>query len=333
MPVIASNNLTLLDLTKRLDPNGSAAAIAELLSQDNEILEDMPWLEGNLPTGHRITTRTGLPAVAWRKLNAGVPQSKSTTVQLDEACGMLEGFGQVDQDLAMLNGNTAAFRLQENAGYIEAINQSMADTLFYGDTSTNPERFLGLASRYSTVSTATAAIADNVIDAGGTGSDNTSIWLVGWGAGKVHGIYPKGTEAGLKHEDLGLDTVRDASGNAFRAYQDRYQWKCGLALPDWRYAVRIANIDVSELTKNASAGADLIDLMTRALERIRSLNGVTPAFYANRTIRSFLRRQTVSKVASSTLMYDMVAGKPALRFAEVPVRRVDALRSNEARVV
>lgn len=32
-------------------------------------------------------------------------------------------------------------------------------------------------------------------------------------------------------------------------------------------------------------------------------------------------------------MYDMVAGKPALRFAEVPVRRVDALRSNEARVV
>ena len=333
MPVIGGQNLTLLDITKRLDPDGSAAAIAELLSQDNEILDDMPWVEGNLPTGHRVTVRTGLPDVAWRKLNQGVPASKSTTAQIDEACGMLEGFGQVDKDLAELNGNTAEFRLQENMGYIEAINQAMATTLFYGDTSTNPERFLGMAPRFGTVNINTAQNAQNVIDAGGTGTDNTSIWLVGWGANTVHGIYPKATQAGLIHEDLGLDTVTDASGNRYRAYQDRYQWKCGVALRDWRYVVRIANVDISDLTKNASAGADLIDLMTRALERIQSLSGVSPAFYCNRTIRSFLRRQTVNKVAASTLAYDTVAGKPALRFAEVPVRRVDALLSNEARVV
>lgn len=333
MPVIGGQNLTLLDVTKRLDPDGSAAAIAELLSQENEVLMDMPWLEGNLPTGHRVTVRTGLPDVAWRKLNQGVPASKSTTAQIDEACGMLEGFGQVDKDLVELNGNTAEFRLQENMAYIESINQAMAQTLFYGDTSVNPERFLGMAPRFGTVNIANAQNAQNVIDAGGTGTDNTSIWLVGWGANSVHGIYPKATQAGLIHEDLGLDTVSDAAGNRYRAYQDRYQWKCGLALRDWRYVVRIANVDISDLTKNASAGADLIDLMTRSLERIQSLSGVTPVFYCNRTIRSFLRRQTVNKVASSTLAYDTVAGKPALRFAEVPVRRVDALLSNEARVV
>lgn len=333
MPVIGGQNLTLLDVTKRLDPDGSAAAIAELLSQENEILQDMPWLEGNLPTGHRVTVRTGLPDVAWRKLNQGVPASKSTTAQIDEACGMLEGFGQVDKDLVELNGNTAEFRLQENMAYIESINQAMAQTLFYGYTSVNPERFLGMAPRFGTVNIATAQNAQNVIDAGGTGTDNTSIWLVGWGANSVHGIYPKATQAGLIHEDLGLDTVSDAAGNRYRAYQDRYQWKCGLALRDWRYVVRIANVDISDLTRNASAGADLIDLMTRSLERIQSLSGVTPVFYCNRTIRSFLRRQTVNKVAASTLAYDTVAGKPALRFAEVPVRRVDALLSNEARVV
>ena len=333
MPVIGNTNLTLVDQAKRTDPDGRIAAIAEILSQSNEILEDCPWVEGNLATGHRTTVRTGLPAVAWRKLNAGVQPSKSTTVQVDEAAGMLEAFGVVDKDLAELNGNTSEFRLSENMAFLEAMNQEQASTMFYGDTAVNPERFLGLSSRYGTVNVNNAQNADNVIDAGGTGTDNTSVWLLGWGANTVHGIYPKGTQAGLVHEDLGLDTVTDAAGGRYRAYLDRYQWKCGLALRDWRYAVRICNVDVSDLTRNAATGADLIDLMTRALERIQSLNGVTPVFYANRTVRSFLRRQTVNRVASSTLQYDMVAGKPALRLAEVPIKRVDALLLNEARVV
>lgn len=327
MATLSMNQATLLDLAKRIDPDGKAAVIAEMLSQDNEILDDMQWIEGNLPTGHRTTVRTGLPTVAWRKLNKGVPDSKSTTAQIDEACGMLEAYGQVDKDLAELNGNTAAFRLSENRAFIEAMKQEMASTLFYGDTGIAPEKFLGLAPRFSSLSG--AENSQNIINAGGTGSDNTSIWLVGWSENTVHGIVPKGSQAGLIHEDLGLDIVRDADGNKYRAYIDHYQWKCGIALRDWRYVVRIANIDVSDLTKNASAGADLIDLMTRALERIQSLDGVKPVFYCNRTIRSFLRRQTVNKVASSTLAYDTVAGKPALRFAEVPVRRVDAILDNE----
>jgi len=329
MATLATNNPTLLDVAKRMDPDGNISAIAELLSEENEILYDMPWIEGNLPTGHRVTVRTGLPEVAWRKLNKGVPQSKSTTAQMDEACGMLEAFGQVDKDLAELNGNTAAFRLSENMAFIEAMNNNMASTLFYGDTAVNPERFLGLAPRFADGNGPANAI--NVIDGGGS-SNCTSIWLVGWGANTVHGIYPKGTRAGLIHEDLGLDTVSDSEGNKYRAYQDHYQWKCGMAVRDWRYIVRIANIDVTALTKGATAGADLIDLLTRALERIQSLNGVRPAFYCNRTIRSFLRRQTVNKTVNSTLEYDTVAGKPALRFAEVPVRRVDALLSTESAV-
>ena len=333
MPVIGNTNLTLVDQAKRTDPDGRIAAIAEILSQSNEILEDCPWVEGNLATGHRTTVRTGLPAVAWRKLNAGVQPSKSTTVQVDEAAGMLEAFGVVDKDLAELNGNTGEFRLSENVAFLEAMNQEQAQTMFYGDTAVNPERFLGLSARYGTVNTANAQNADNVIDAGGTGTDNTSVWLIGWSPNTIHGIYPKGTQAGLVHEDLGLDTVTDAAGGRYRAYLDRYQWKCGLALRDWRFAVRICNIGVSALTRNAASGADLIDLMTRALERIQSLSGVTPVFYANRTVRSFLRRQTVNRVASSTLQYDMVAGKPALRLAEVPIKRVDAILSTEARVV
>lgn len=329
MSTLGGTNPTLLDITKRLDPDGSVSAIAELLTEDNEILTDMPWMEGNLATGHRTTVRTGLPTAAWRKLNQGIAPSKSTTAQIDEACGMLEAYGQIDKDLAELNGNTAAFRLSENRAFIESINQTFSDALMYGDTTTAPEQFLGMTPRFADGNGPANAI--NVINASGSAA-RTSIWLVGWGANTVHGIYPKGSKAGLTHEDLGLDTVRDSSGNMYRAYVDHYQWKCGIALRDWRYVVRIANVDTSALEASPSSGANLIDLMTRALERIHSLNGVTPVFYCNRTIRSFLRRQTVSKVAGSTLQYDMVAGKPALRFAEVPVRRVDSITNAETAV-
>lgn len=331
MATLAANKQTLLDVAKSLDPDGSTAAVAELLSQENEILIDMPWVAGNLPTGHRVTVRTGLPDVTWRKLNQGVAASKSRLAQIDEACAMLEARCEIDKDLAELNGNTPSYRLMESKSFIESMNINFASNLFYGDTTLTPERFIGFAPRFGDITG--PENADNIIDAGGTGSDNASIWLIGWSNSTVHGIYPKGTNAGLIHEDLGLGDAFDSNNNRYRAYMDRYQWKCGIAVKDWRYVVRICNIDVSDLTKNAATGADLIDLMTQSLEKIHSLSGVTPVFYVNRRLRSFLRRQTVNKVANSTLSYDTVSGKPALMFGEVPVRRVDALNIAEARVV
>jgi hypothetical protein len=334
MATIGNTVPTLLDVAKRMNPDGGGIMpIAELLTQENEMLLDMPFYEGNLPTGSRITTRTGLPTVIYRKLNSGVPPSKSTTAQVDEACGIMEGRGQVDVDLAELNGNTAAFRLSESSSFMESMNQTMQVGAIYGNQEIVPESFTGLAPRFNTVNTANAQTANNVIDAGGTGSTNTSIWLIGWGEKTVHGIYPKGSKAGLVHKDLGEGDAFDVNGNRFRALMDQYQWKAGIAVKDWRYIVRIANIDVSALTKNAATGGDIIDLMTQALELIQSLTGVTPVFYVSRRVRSFLRRQTVNKVAAGTLSYDNVAGKPALMFGEVPVRRVDAILNTEARVV
>src|SRR5678815_3439319 len=149
--VIGATVPTLVDVTKRMDPDGRIAAIGELLSQTNEILTDMPWMEGNLPTGNRTTVRTGLPTVAWRLLNKGVASSKSTTDQIDEACGKLEAWAQVDVALAKLNGDVAAFRLSEARAFIEAMNQEFASVLFYGNAGINPEKFTGLSVRYSSL--------------------------------------------------------------------------------------------------------------------------------------------------------------------------------------
>jgi hypothetical protein len=338
MATIGFNALTLTDWAKRVDPSGDGISpVVELLNQSNEILMDMPWVEGNLPTGHRTTVRTGLPSVAWRKLNYGVAQSKSTTVTVDDACGMLEAFGQVDKDLAELNGTTAAFRLSESMAFIEAMNQTMATTLFYGDSEQNPERFLGLAPRYSTISGATNG--QNILSAGTvTGGDGTSIWLLGWGENTVHGIFPKGSTAGLQHEDLGLDTVTDAVGGKYRAYLDRYQWKCGLALRDWRYVVRGANIDVSALVADtAGTTVRIIELMSRMIDRIPNFGGCRPTFYMNRTVFSMLRVHALNRSANALGLEQAMDqfGNPirgGLSFLGIPIRRVDAITNSEAQI-
>lgn len=327
MPVLATNVLTLADWAKRLDPNGSIAVIVEMLSQTNEILTDMLWLEGNLPTGHRTTVRTGLPAVAWRLLNYGVVPSKSTTAQVDDACGMLEAYSEVDKDLASLNGNLGAFRLSESRAFLEAMNQEMAETIIYGDTSVNPEKFLGLTYRYNTT---TAANGTNVILGGGAQTDNTSIWLVSWGDQTCHGIFPKGSQAGLKHEDLGQDTVIDSGGGRYQAYRDHFQWKCGFSLRDWRYVVRICNIDVSNLVAEASQ-ADLIKLMIRAINKLPSETLGRRVFYCNKTVYTMLMIQALNK-SSSALAVVPAANQFAVSFFGIPIRQVDRIRVNESLV-
>jgi hypothetical protein len=332
MATLGANVATLAEIAKRLDPEGKVDKIVEMLSQTNDILLDMPFMEGNLPTGHRVTMRTGLPTVAWRLLNQGVASSKSTTAQVDEQCGMLEAWCEVDKDLAELNGNTGAFRLSEAKAFIEAMSQEMASTLFYGNVGLAPEEFTGLSARYSSTS---AANGQNIVSGSGAGSDNSSIWLVGWGEHSIYGIYPKGSKAGLTHEDLGLQTIETTSGVGgarMRAYQDHFQWKCGVALKDWRYTVRIPNIDISALVAKSSA-ADLIELMIKATHRHQNLSMGKPVFYMNRTVFQMLdiqRRDDVS--AGGGLTYADVDGRRVAHFRGIPIRICDALVENEATV-
>jgi hypothetical protein len=338
MATLSTSNLTLADWAKRTDPEGRVPVIAELLSQSNEILEDCVFKEGNLPTGERVVIRTGLPGVYWRALNQGIPNSKSTTAQVDEACGILEARSEVDKDLAMLNGNTAQFRLSEDVAFLEAMNQTQATTMFYGNPSTDPKQFLGLAPRYSSLSGSNNT--QNVITAGGSdATSNTSIYLVVWGDQTVYCPFPKGSSAGLIHEDLGEQTVYNSDGTRLQAYATRYQWKNGLVVKDWRYVVRICNIDISDLmaqatTQAPSAATAIIKLMSRALYRIPNMGMGRAAFYMNRTVHSGLaiaaldKSQYVLKVNDGLSQFGMPYSW--LSFQGVPLRRVDAIVNTEA---
>jgi hypothetical protein len=337
--------VTLLDFAKSLDPNGSIARVIEMLTQSNEMLSDMRWIEGNLPTGHRSTIRTGLPTTIWRQLYQGVPPSKSTRAQVDDACGMLEARSEVDKDLALLNNDVGAFRLSEAQAFLEAMNQAMAETLMYGNSAANPERFTGLAARYSSLSAGNGA---NIIDGGGTGTDNTSVWLVVWGENTITGIYPKGSQAGLLQQDLGEIDAFDGSNNRYRALAERFQWKGGLALRDWRYVVRVANIDVSDLvgqtaTQASTAATIVMKLMIKAIARIPFMGMGTPVFYAGRTVKEMLaiaaldKSQQALSIEPATQQFGQVTpgftGNGTMRFLGVPVRTCDRILETEARVV
>lgn len=337
MTVLATNNPTLLDVSRRLDPNGSISTIVELLNATNDVITDMSVQEGNLPTGNKTTVRTGLPLPTWRKLYGGVQPTKSTTAQVTDSCGMLEAYAEVDKALADLNGNTAAFRLTEDSAHIEAMSQQMAQTLFYGNEGTQPEAFTGLAPRYNSLA---AQNADNIIDGGGTGSDNTSIWLCIWGPRTGFGIYPKGSKGGLQMQDKGQVTIEnvDGAGGRMEGYRTHYRWDLGLTIRDWRYFVRIPNIDVSALTvdgtpaNRADARMELINKMIQASERIPNFGGGRAVWYVNRTIRESLRLGILAKVANN-LSWETVEGKRVMTFDDIPVRRTDALVNTEARVV
>ena len=347
MAVIGSTALTYADWAKRLDDGYHVATIIELLSQTNEILDDMLVVEANLPTGHKTTVRTGLPQATWRLLNTGVPNAKSTTAQLVDTCGNLETYAVIDKDVADLNGNTADFRLSEVKAFLEGMSQQVAATLIYGNQFINPERFTGFAPRYSTVNSANSQTAANVLDGGGTASTNTSLWIVVWGPDTTHATFPKGKITGLQHRDMGEWPVQDASGNTYQAYRDHFKWEIGLVGRDWRYVVRISNIDVTQLS--GVNAANLINLLVRGLYRlptapagattiqtsdtpeVRANMGRT-VIYANRILRTYLDLQAMNKT-NVLLRIEEFDGKPVTTFRSIPIRTCDAILNNEARVV
>lgn len=330
MTTLSAIHPTLLDVTKRLDPDGSIATIAEMLAQTNPILDDMVWVEGNLPTGHKTTVRTGLPTPTWRKLYGGVQPTKSTTAQVTDSCGMLEAYAEVDKALADLNGNTAAFRLSEDAAHIEGMNQEFSSTLFYGNEGSEPEAFTGFGPRFNDQS---AANGDNIITDAATpdGTDNSSIWLIVWGRNTCHGIYPKGSSAGLQITDKGQVTIENVDGNGGRmeGYRTHYRWDCGLSVRDWRYVVRM-NFDLENTIAAGTTGPVLAQLMAKALRRIPNINMGRPVFYASRATLELMDLQAMEKTNMAFTTIEDAQGKMVTRFRGIPVKQCDAILNTES---
>jgi hypothetical protein len=328
MATINATLPTLKDIASRMDPNGAVAAVVEALGRENPLTQDMVWKEGNLPTGHVITTRTALPSATWRRFNEGILPQKSITDQVTETCGMLEGLSKIDRDLARLNGNEAAFRASEDAAFIAGLANDLETACFYASTKTDPERIMGLSPRLdSTTGPWGGQIITSQLTA--AGNDQTSMWLVVWGPKTVYGIFPKGSQVGLETIDMGLQLVRDANSREFVAYVTNFKWKVGLAVEDARFVVRLANIDTSAISMT---GMQLIQDMIRMVAQVPNLNAGRPVIYANRKVATYLQLQALDATKNSTLAFDDIGGKRVTRFMGIPIQVSDAITNTEAPV-
>lgn len=327
MSTIGSQYATLVDIAA----SATDKMLVEILNQKNRILEVMPWVQCNDGSGHKTKIRTGLPTPTWRALYQGVQPTKGTVAPVRDSCGNLEDFGEVDEleyDLAGDDRDT--WRMQEDAAHIEGMAQTAASTIIYGNVTTSPEKFHGLAPRYNALTGVNTA--ENVVSAAGAGSDNTSIWLVGLGPNSCHGIYPKGTSAGLKAENLGKQVRQESDGSRFTVLMAKYAWQMGLTLRDWRTCGRICNIDVSDVRGTVNNQKALITYLIQLIERVEEpLGSGRQYLLANKTITSALRQGILEKV-SNNLTFETVEGRRVMQFDGIEFLRCDAILNTEATI-
>lgn len=348
MSVLTPGSFTYSEWALRNDPTGKAATLVNLLSQANGIVADCMAVECQSGNAYEFTQVTKLPTPSRRVYNQGVKATMAGVAKQVATCSEYADWAKFDASLAQLGGNLAELRAQEDALHMEGMSQLVASDLFYANRAADPTQFTGLANIYNTVSTATSPIAQNVIDMGGTGSTNTSMWLVGWGPKQIHTIFPKGVVGGMQHQDLGLGWALDSNSNEFMAYRSYMSWKIGLAIHDWRFAVRACNIDVTLL--NGGSAPNLINALVKMVHRPPVMPvGVAPvqtadtmvnpgpmqarsAIYVNRTIQTYLDLQAMNKT-NVLLKMEEWQGESVTTFRGIPIRCVDAILSTEARVV
>jgi hypothetical protein len=329
MATLGSTFVDLIDIYKQQDGMGQYVEIIEMLMEMNPILDDAIAVECNKGTTHLHTVRTGLPAVTWGKLYQGIPQSKSGKAQVEDTTGFVEGLSTIDKRLLDLSTNEGAVRLSEAMSYIEAMNQEVATKLFYGNTASDPEEFMGLAPRFNSLS---APNGNQIINAGGVGADNTSIWFVTWGDMQCQLLYPKGTQAGIQREDKGEQRLLDSNSNPYYGKEEQFTWHVGLAVKDWRYVSRIANIDVSLMQAGSVA---LYDFMRQAYYKLqnRRVAGGNIAIYCNRDVMEALDALATNAGTSDNfvrLSRKEVEGDEVLTYRGIPIRESDAILNTEA---
>jgi hypothetical protein len=341
MATIGASYLNLIDLF-RAEGDAATAEVVEVLNKVSPVVRNGFTVEANKGTSHIHSIRTGLPAVTWGRLYQGIPQSKSGRTSVTDTTGFVEGLSTVDTRLLEIAKNPAALRDQEGRSFLESLSQEVESGFFYHDVTTTPEKFKGMAARYN--ATGGGGAGNQIVKAGGAGSDNTSVWFITWGENATHLIHPQGTKAGIDRQDKGEQRVTDADGNAYYVKEELFRWHLGLAVRDWRYNVRVANLDVSDLIAGT---VDVLKWMRRAYHRIQGrirntdMRGENAGaegrtvIYMNRTVYEALDAATNSASLYPALQLRRMEleGEEVETYRGIPIRVTDALLNTEARVV
>lgn len=349
MATLGASTISLIDAMRSTGAEG-AADVAEVLNRLSPVYRNAMSVECNDGTRHKHKIRTGLPTNAWGRLYQGIPQSKSGFQMVADTTGFVEGRSSVDTRELEIAKNPALLRQQEADGQIESMKQTIESGIFYSDVVTTPEQFKGFFARYNTLSGGSnpSPASAQVIDGGGSGSNNCSIVVLTWSDASAHLIYPQGTVGGIQRTDMGVQRVLDGNGNAYYVKEEVFRAHVGLAVKDWRYNARISNINAT----NRDAGTvDLYGLLRKAFYSLQgvyqtalrdgsgkpnpnaSAEGRT-VIYMNRATLAALDALGTNGSANTALRLTQMEleGRMVMAYRGIPIEVTDALLDTEAKV-
>ncbi len=327
----------------RMTHNNEIMDVAEVLNEQNDVVQDAIVQRANDMTTHMVTRRTRLPAVNWVKVGDGWNATVGLTNQAVEQMGLLKARYLCPEDVMRIQPNPAKYRSNQERAYIEAMGQELANTLMgnvasgaLSPVTVPPEEFAGF--QYRLASTSSDPTKYCVSNGNTTGSDNTSIYFVQWSPNKVYLIHPRNTDGGgLKKRDEGrvyssgdnavaIDSAVAGSpnpSNSLWAYITEFSWDVGLAVEDGRAIKRLCNID-SVSTSTYTLNEDYIVQIRNNFK-----GNDTIYMYCNETV--FTQLQILAKDKTNVHWGpDSPFGKPQMYFLDMPIRRCDAITNVEA---
>ncbi len=313
-----TSKFSLIEQAKLINPDGSQAIIAEVLNYENPMLLDAPWLPSNDIWTNKTVRRASLQTGTWRKMNQGVATEVTRTDEVMDVIGMLESYSEFDKEYIDNQPDPKQARMDVARAALEGMGQTLGTAMLYGNAKTTPEKMHGFAPRLNTID------SQYIIGQGGSGDDNTSIYIITWGRTMVHLIYPKNGEAqlGVKHKDLGEVTISTAttgvaSAAQFQGYRDHFQVKCGLVVKDPRCIGRLANIEVT-------GSSNLFDEnnLIKILNRMKTNEGTR--LYCNDTILSQMQIKLKDKnnVNYTSGQGNGLSGEVPMYFQGIPIRKI-----------
>ena len=331
MATVGTNHVTLADMAAQTNPDGSLASkIISRVARKNDLLSILPFTKGNRSDGDQITQLTSMPTIGYIKINKAPTFSKAGHTQITNTVGIIKTLNKIDPELAARYPNPEQYRVNKDVAFTEAIRQQVASDIVYSNKATTPEKFDGMAVRYGTVNTVRNNPGYYMINGGGSGSDNLSIWVAKVGPEGLHGIVGKEGQPGLTTKDKGTQWLGDADGNEMEWMVTEFRWELGVQVANPGAVVRICNIDKSALVTESSA-ADLSKLIYKAQELLEDVPGQA-VILMNKTARAHLAIQASTETTLG--LHDKMATFPERvpSINGMPVLLMDTLTNAEATI-
>ena len=278
-------SLTLLDIAKMNGSDDIVPLIEENMSVAPEFNGAGRTIAG---TSYNSLVRDTLPGVGFRNANEGVAGVKSIWSQRLTSTFIVNARIEMDKAVAdSSEDGPDAVIAREASGVIKSMMLSLGSQMYYGVATTvatsaaaSPTKgFPGLVSTYDSTNLA--------VDAGGAGSDTSSVWGVKWGPDALQWVV--GRNGMFDLSALTTERVLDGSDLPYTAYVRELLTYVGLQQVNKHAVGRIRNID----TGSGLSDDDIAELLS--LFPV----GMTPdALYMNRRSLRLLRSSRTATISS-----------------------------------